>query len=76
MQLFDFGGFKVVAQVFLQDFLEDPLLVVVVVNRKIAIVPLTAHGGHHRFLRKAKLQQAQAHGVESPHPAEVHITIK
>ena len=54
MQFFHFGRFKIVAHFLFQDFLEDSLLVVIIVNREIAVVPLTAHGSHHGLFRKAQ----------------------
>ena len=46
----------IIAKIVLQDFLEDALLVIVIVNGKVCIKPLAAKRLDYRFLRQAEFQ--------------------
>ena len=56
MHALDFGGIAFIAQVFLQNLLQQTLLVVVIVNREIAIIPLPAKFPEHKVPIEAHLE--------------------
>ena len=57
VHFFQFCGIVIVAQIVLQDFLENPLLVVIIVNRKVCIEPLAAKRLNDKIFSKAELQK-------------------
>ena len=72
----DFGGIAVVAQIFLQYLLQQAFLVVVIVYRKIAVVPGTTKCLERLARVEAFLEQAQAHGMECSHPRKAQRGIE
>ena len=70
MQFFYFGRIVIFAQFFLEDFFQNPFLVIVVIDGEIVVVPGAAHGVNHEIFGQAKPQKFQAHGMERAHPVE------
>ena len=56
MNLLQFIHVVIVAKIVLQDFLEDALLVIIIVNGEVCIKPLAAKSLDYRFLRQAEFQ--------------------